>query len=183
MFEFANPFGNIKALPGNSCRSVFAGVLLPRLITVWLVAMMLCGCATQTYAPENAPEYVIIRNNAPFYSLGPQQNRGPNLWLPLNMRVKLLRREMGFSLVQLANLKTGYLANENMAVAPPRPPSSGLEPSSRKSKRSSRSSIYQEVDDSLPDAPPPDLNLEPGVVSETIPLPTEPPTERPRYRY
>ncbi len=76
-----------------------------------LTACILGGCATQTFAPEAAPEYVIIRDFSPFYRMGPQQGRGPDTSLRADARVKLLRREMGFSLVQLEDLRTGYVAN------------------------------------------------------------------------
>ena len=98
-----------------------------RQTSVWMVllaaAVILSGCAaTQTFTPETAPDYVMIRDYTPFYRLGPMQGR-PDASLPSGTRVKLLRQEMGYSLVQLSDSRTGYVANENMAPAPPLPPS------------------------------------------------------------
>jgi len=152
------------------------------------------GCATQTFAPEVAPEYVVVRDFTPFYRLGPQQSRGPDTSLRAGDRVKLLRREMGFSLVQLEDLRTGYAANENMAVAPPRPPEQVKQEAEtaaskkRGGHRGDEGPLYsgpQVNDTPLPDrnVPPPDLNVEPEIVPKNIPAPDATPASRPKYRY
>jgi hypothetical protein len=169
--------------------------------TVWLLrasvaalCLVLAGCATQTFAPETAPEYVAIRDFTPFYRLGPQQGRGPDASLRTGTRVKMLRREMGYSLVQLEDLRTGYVANENLAVAPPRPPEqvrqeAGASPTKRgKGSRAERSPVYsgsQINDTPLPDrnSPPPDLNVDPEIVPDTTPGPSAKPTGTPKFRY
>ncbi len=158
------------------------------------VYFFLGGCAMETYAPDAAPEYVIIRDFTAFYRLGPEQGRGADASLPPQTRVKLLRREMGFSLVQLEDLRTGYVANENMAVAPPRLPQAvapGLKktdtnPKRRTSKSNGRPYSGPQVNDTpLPDpaAPPPDLNIQPEVVPDTIPVPSDSPASTPKFRY
>ncbi len=156
----------------------------------WVVA----GCASEVYSPENAPEYIVVGDFAPFYRLGPQQGRGPDASLRTQTRMKLLRREMGFSFVQLDDLRTGYVPNENIAVAPPRPPVAKPEeldtPAAR--KRSGRTRGGEPAysgppvnDTPLPDRnlPPPDLNVEPEVVPDMIPVVPETPAEPPRFRY
>ena len=158
------------------------------------VAFFLGGCATQTFAPDVAPEYVVIREFAPFYRLGPQQGRGPDTSLHTGTRVKLLRREMGYSLVQLEDLRSGYVANENMAVAPPRPPEQVKQEAEiaalkkRGGHRGDEGPLYsgpQVNDTPLPDrnVPPPDLNVEPEIVPKNIPAPDATPAGRPQYRY
>lgn len=152
----------------------------------------------ETFAPDTAPEYVVIRDFSAFYRLGPQQGRGPDVSLRTGTRVKLLRREMGYSLVQLEDLRTGYLANENMTVAPPRPPQETLQPTSPDAgatgrKRGSRSRaedspIYsgpQINDTPLPDrnVPLPDLNVDPEIIPDAIPVPNATPTGAPKFRY
>lgn len=150
------------------------------------------GCAVETYAPDVAPEYVIIRDFTAFYRLGPEQGRGADASLRPQTRVKLLRREMGFSLVQLEDLRTGYVANENMAVASPRAASpADVRPEAGSRRRGSpkgRGTAYsgpQVNDTPLPNpaAPPPDLNIAPEVVPETIPAPSEVPSPSPKFRY
>lgn len=157
-------------------------------------AFLLGGCATQTFAPEVAPEYVVVRDFSPFYRLGPQQGRGPDASLHAGDRVKLLRREMGFSLIQLEDFRTGYVANENMTVAPPRSPEQvkqAAETTASKKRGGHRGDdgpLYsgpQVNDTPLPDrnVPPPDLNVEPEVVPKNIPAPDATPASRPKYRY
>lgn len=171
----------------------------PSLAASWLVVacLALSGCAMETFAPDTAPEYVVIRDFSAFYRLGPQQGRGPDASLRTGARVKLLRREMGYSLVQLEDLRTGYLANENMAVAPPRPPEeirpASPDASATGRKRGARSRaedspIYsgpQINDTPLPDrnVPPPDLNVEPEIMPDTIPVPAGTPAGTPKFRY
>lgn len=161
------------------------------------LCLLLSSCATESFAPETAPEYVIIRDFSPYYRLGPQQGRGPDQSLPAGTRIKLLRREMGFSLVQLEDSRTGYVANENMAVAPPRPPDQirndeASAPGAAKKRggrsRAEDSPIYsgpQVNDIPLPDpnVPPPDLNVEPEVMPDNIPVPSATPTGTPKFRY
>ncbi len=170
------------------------------LASAWLLfaSLVLAGCAMETFAPDTAPEYVIIRDFSAFYRLGPQQGRGPDASLRTGIRVKLLRREMGYSLVQLEDLRTGYMANENMTVAPPRPPEEKLRESSPEAagtgrKRGGRSQaenspIYsgpQINDTPLPDpnVPPPDLNVEPEIMPDTISVPASKPAGAPKFRY
>lgn len=155
------------------------------------LCLALCSCATpQTFAPEQAPEYVTIRDYTPFYRIGPMQQR-PDASLPSGTRVKLLRQEMGFSYVQLEDTRTGYVANENMAVAPPKPKPPVDEYASAgdgNRKRGRASSPYRgaQVNDTpLPDVniPPPDLNIAPEEVP-SAPAPTPaPPPEKPKFRF
>ena len=74
-----------------------------RLSQIKIVAVLfLCfvcvvGCATQTFDPANAPEFLVQSDYTPFYSLGPGQERRPDASLQRGDRVKMLRREFGFS--------------------------------------------------------------------------------------
>jgi len=176
-----------KLCPFKKFPAVF---LLP-----WALAIFLGGCAMETFAPDVAPEYVIIRDFSAFYRLGPQQGRGPDASLRTGTRIKLLRREMGFSLVQIEDLRTGYVANENMAVAPPRPPeqirkeaeSAAIKKHGSRS-RAEDSPVYAgpQVNDTLlpdPNIPPPDLNVEPEIVPDNIPVPAGTPAGAPKFRY
>ncbi len=160
-----------------------------------LVAILLSSCAaTSTYTADTAPEYIVVKGYAPFYKLGPMQGR-PDASLPLDTRVKLLRNEAGFSLVQLDDSRSGYVANENMAPAPPRPPAppaetDSIDPRTGKKKSGSnkpnspRYSGEQLNDIPLPDVniPAPDLNV--GSEDITAPAPTPTPVEeKPKFRY
>lgn len=161
------------------------------LLLLLFAALAFAGCAMETYAPDAAPEYVIIRDFTAFYRLGPEQGRGADASLRPQTRVKLLRREMGFSLVQLEDLRTGYVANENMAVAPPRitaPSSMKPEAGSRKhgGKTNGRPYSGPQVNETPlpgPAAPAPDLNIQPEVVPDAAPAPSEAPSSAPKFRY
>lgn len=149
------------------------------------------GCASEVYSPEEAPEQVVIRDFASFYRFGPAQPRGADAALPVNTRVKLLRKEMGYSLVMLSDTRTGYVANEDLVPAPPRPPEAEVAATGNSQRRESGSSSRPrytgpQVNDSpLPEPLPPaelDLDIGPEDVVAMPPAPEEP-AEAPRFRY
>lgn len=158
-----------------------------QIFSVLILTVLLTSCATPTtFTPEEAPEYVVIHNYTPFYRTGPMQSRGPDASLPLKTRLKVLSLEMGYSRVQLEDQRTGYVANENIAVAPP-PPKEEEEPSrSRRSRSSSSGERYygEQVNDiPLPDpVPPPDLNIAPEDILAPPPVPEATP-EEPEFRF
>lgn len=86
-----------------------------------LAALTLAACAGPTFTPDLAPAFVVSRQGAPFYRYGPQQSEPPEARLDKGERVLRLRAELGFSLVQLASGPAGYVANEDLAPAPPLP--------------------------------------------------------------
>jgi len=151
------------------------------------VAAFLGGCASQTYSPAQAPDYIIIKNHAAFYKLGPMQPGGPDTTLPADTRVKLIRQEMGYSMIQLDDQQTGYVANENMAVAPPLPKANPTpSDSSGRSSGKKHGAKYTGAplnDTPLPEpnVPPPDLNIAPEELPAPTPTPTPPP-EKPKFR-
>jgi len=109
--------------PEPRCGRIFPAVAL--------AFLCLAGCAEETYPPDIAPEYVAIHGGTAFYKLGPLQTAPPDERLDADERVRMLRREMGYSLVLLPNGQTGYVANEDLAPAPNEPP---LWHTSRKSR-------------------------------------------------
>ncbi|HEY5706484.1 MAG TPA: hypothetical protein VIS96_13010 [Terrimicrobiaceae bacterium] len=90
-----------------------------RNILLSAILLVLGACATQTFKPDQAPEYTITRNFTPFYQKRPLQGATTDASLSAKTRVKLLRKEMGYSLVLLEDSRTGYVSNKNMVVAPP----------------------------------------------------------------
>ena len=97
----------------------------------------LVGCMTQSFDPAKAPEFLVSADYAPFYALGPGQGRGPDASLQRGERVKMLRREFGFSYVEIKDGRAGYVANEDIAPAPPREPESSARPSRKRSQSGS----------------------------------------------
>jgi hypothetical protein len=140
--------------PLEHCRALLAGG-----------ALLLAGCAGETFAPDAAPEFLVKHPQSPVYRLGPQQPSPPEARLDVNERVRMLRREFGYSLVQLADGRTGYIANDDVTAAPaqaaPRStpePASSREPGSQSRSREMRSATPVEPPLPKPDleAPPPD---------------------------
>ena len=88
-----------------------------------LFSMLLpCSCSSITYEPATRPHMVVSDEKAPFFSKGPAQAKGPDTMLANGDEVEVLRKEFGFSFVQLDNGQTGYVANDALVTAPPRPP-------------------------------------------------------------
>lgn len=80
------------------------------------VVFSMASCATKTFDESNAPHCAVAAQFAPFYRFGPMQPGGPDLSLRAGDRLRLLRREVGFSFVKIPDGRTGYVANE--AVKP-----------------------------------------------------------------
>jgi hypothetical protein len=66
----------------------------------------------------NGQFYAVTATSAPFYKYGPQQGNGPDMQLPRDTLVTLIRPSFGYSKVHLANGQEGYVASEDIKVAP-----------------------------------------------------------------
>ena len=149
-------------------------------IPAMLAALWLAGCATQTFEPGKEPEFEVSGDFAKFYLAGPGQERGPDATLRTGERFKLLRREMGYSYVQLENGRAGYVANEEMAPAP----EPVVEPQSKRPRKKSGGSGSEEFAEPAPGEMP-DLSVLPEAVevfhpAEELDLP---PDAKPQFRY
>ena len=162
------------------------------------------ACATKTFSPDQAPEYTITRSFTPFYSERPVEGATTDVSLSEKTRLKLLRKETGYSLVQLEDSREGYVANKNMVVAPPgsqeRPFGSTVEesrPKPRRKKRIIRAaaptptpvSQGEQPGTSPPAATPaPQATPTPQAAPKESPAPTPEPTpqatplEKPKFR-
>lgn len=87
----------------------------------WILALLAQGvfsCAPlEVYTPENSPEYMTVKLT-PWYRRGPQQPGDPDM-LKKQTFVRLVTKEYGFSRVQLADGRTGYVATDDIRLAPP----------------------------------------------------------------
>jgi hypothetical protein len=162
--------------------------------------MVFAACATQTFSPDKAPEYVTTRDPTPFYLNKPEQVGGPDASLQIQTRVKLLRKRTGYSLVLLEDSRQGYVANAYITPAPPgsqtRPFGSPAENDTR-AKRKKRAAATAsptpepvqatETPSSGSSAAPtsapasPDLQAPPEEVPSPTPAP-EVPLEKPKFR-
>lgn len=94
----------------------------PLLTVIPALGLFLMGCAGVNFLPGQEPLYLVIRGGAAFWTFGPQQTGGPDKRLDLGDQVAIVRWESGFSRVQLESGTTGFVANEDLAVAPPGTP-------------------------------------------------------------
>ena len=154
-------------------------------------AAVLAACETTPVQPsENfVGDTVVVTDYASFYRLGPQQAGGPDRTLRNGERVMLMRKEFGYSRVQLSDDQIGYIANEDLQPAPPEPRRRrGESRSFTGSSRGGESSAEYFDDIALPDPSldilPEDVPIEPlpDLVPESVdptPAPTPAPTPEP----
>jgi hypothetical protein len=127
---------------------------------------LLAGCETVPMepSPNFTGDMAVSTDYAQFFRLGPQQAGGADRSLRAGERVMLRRKEFGYSRVQLADGQVGYMANEDIAAAPPaapakRPPG----------PRGNRGRVAAPSGDEWSaDLPLPDPNLD--ILPEDIPL-------------
>jgi hypothetical protein len=171
--------------------------------------LVLSSCATRTFKPDKAPEYAITRDLTPFYKDRPVPGARTDISLKMKTRVKLLRKGMGYSFVQLEDSRTGYVPNRNMVLAPPGPETkpfgSASDQSATKPRRKKRASpgavagvsptpspspvsqVEQTGDShsSGESAPSPAAKVAPEEVPQPSPAPTptpQVPLEKPKFR-
>lgn len=138
---------------------------LPALCSGIAVFLAACQSTPVGPAPEFLPDMVVSNDYSLFFRLGPQQAGGADLSLRTNERVMLLRKEFGYSRVQLENGLVGYMANEDIQPAPePRPDSARKRMQSKRGngRRAAQDEDYEE------NVPVPDPNL--GLLPEDVPL-------------
>jgi hypothetical protein len=63
--------------------------------------------------------YAVTTDKAPFYKLGPQQTNGADMQLPKDTLMKLVHASLGYCKVQLPSGQLGFIAREDIHVAPP----------------------------------------------------------------
>lgn len=95
---------------------------------VLVAASLLVACETGSVVnrvagrittPDGGKAYVVATEKTAFYRYGPQQGNGPDMTLPRNTIVKLIRPSFGYSKVQLVEEnKQGYVATDDIRVAP-----------------------------------------------------------------
>jgi len=132
-----------------------------------MAAVFAAGCETVPVgpAPEFLPDTVVSNDYSLFFRLGPQQPGGADLSLRTNEKVMLLRKEFGYSRVQLENGLVGYMANEDIQPAPEPPPELKKRSQGKSKKKGRSSQSYQNYEENIPI---PDPNL--GLMPEDVPL-------------
>jgi hypothetical protein len=131
-----------------------------------LALLLPAGCETvPVEASDNfVGDMVVVTEYASFFRLGPQQAGGADRSLRTGERVMLLRKEFGYSRVQLEDDQVGYMANEDIQPAPPEP---RRKPDRRKPGASGGGGRVYE-DDNYSDIPVADPNLD--IMPEDVPI-------------
>ena len=142
-----------------------ACTFLPAAAAILLVA----GCTSSITQGTIGDWYAVTAPETPFYRYGPQQGNGPDSQLPKDSIMKIIRPSFGFVKVKLQDGESGYVASEDIGVAP-------------------KALVQEKL---APPPPPPSLasgeeefNLnsdDPRLVAPPEPLPEASPT--PRFRY
>ena len=69
---------------------------------------------------DTSKYYAVTVEKTPFYEHGPQQGNGPDMELPRDTLVNLVRHSFGYAKVQLASSgQQGYVASEDIRPASP----------------------------------------------------------------
>jgi hypothetical protein len=138
-----------------------------------------CGtsCSTSDSAAPTASNsgkyYAVSVKEAEFYRYGPQQGNGPDQKLPQDTLVMLIRPSFGYSKVQLMNGHQGYIASQDIRVAPPEVVSAATTPTTpSNSNETSRTPKFRFDPRLIPPEPLPNDAPEPTPIPETEPSPS-----------
>jgi hypothetical protein len=93
-----------------------------------IVTSILTGChatidpktagATAAAAATGQDYLVAIKDEVPLYALGPQQLAAPDHLLNKNDLVRVVKTQLGFTLVQTAEGQVGWVPTEDLTAAP-----------------------------------------------------------------
>lgn len=90
-------------------------------LLLWCLSLFLGGCASPGPQPPT-DQFLVSVPKSQFYKYGPAQAFGADFNLEKGQKVTMLKREFGYSRIQLADGQTGYVATEELTPAPPEPP-------------------------------------------------------------
>jgi len=106
-----------------------------RFVLLALAASLAGGCASSlgpVLSGTTDRWYAVTAGETPFYRYGPQQASGPDMKLPHDSIMKVIRPSFGYVKVQLQDGESGYVAGEDIQpagaalvaekLAPPPPP-------------------------------------------------------------
>ena len=94
----------------------------PRYFLPFVAASLLpAGCASSINPKASSGGsdswYAVAANQTPFYHYGPQQGNGPDMQLPHDSIMKVIRPSFGFVKVKLQDGESGYVASEDIRPA------------------------------------------------------------------
>src|SRR5437870_2106616 len=92
-----------------------------RALTMCAVAVLVIGCAAGNgrTAANGAKIYAVTAEKTAFFHYGPQQGNGPDMQLPKDTLMTLIRPSFGYCKVHLTSGGEGYVAKDDIQVASP----------------------------------------------------------------
>ena len=122
-------------------RNLFGAPVLPRAaLAQWgayVIALACCaglaGCETNSV--PSGSRYVVAVPSAAFYKYGPAQTFGPDFTLSHDSEVTIIQHSEGLSHVRTSDGTGGYMYNEDLKPAPPKPPTAEETASARHNLR------------------------------------------------
>ena len=95
---------------------------LRQFLQVAVASLLMTGCESskqpKIFSGTTNSWYSVAASQTPFYRHGPQQGNGPDMQLPRDSIMKVIRPSFGYVKVQLQNGENGYVANEDIRPAP-----------------------------------------------------------------
>jgi hypothetical protein len=113
--------GSSRNRPKKINRTAKLGVAPPAVVLILLVHF-LTGCTSgegTAKAARVGKYYAVTSEKTAFYKYGPQQGSGADLQLPKDTLLTLVRSSFGYCKVTLTSGEQGYVAKEDINVAPP----------------------------------------------------------------
>lgn len=115
----------MKGIPRNHSRKInripkFDAA--PPVVAVILLVHLLGGCGSggsSAKVVRSGKYYAVTSEKAAFYKYGPQQGSGADLQLPRDTLLTMIRSSFGYCKVTLTSGEQGYVAREDINVAPP----------------------------------------------------------------
>ncbi len=97
---------------------------LPRAVALAVVSLGIfaAGCSSTGGGSSSQVGHYTVRVATPMFRYGPAQSFGPDFSLAQGQHVIMLRKEFGYSRVMTDDGQSGYVASEDLVLAPPPPP-------------------------------------------------------------
>jgi hypothetical protein len=91
------------------------------LLSFAVAGLLAGGCASsgkpKIFSGGTDSWYAVAANQTPFYRYGPQQAKGPDMQLPHDSIMKVIRPSFGYVKVKLQDGESGYVASEDIRLA------------------------------------------------------------------
>ena len=88
------------------------------LLALAILPTLFDGCASALKTTGTVGGwYSVVAVQTPFYHYGPQQGNGPDMQLPRDSIMKVIRPSFGYVKVQLQDGQDGYVASEDIKPA------------------------------------------------------------------